>query len=376
MGNSSSDLPETTHIVIVGGGFAGCQLATRLKDKGKFTLIDSREAMHMNIGALRSSVEPGFAKKTMIPYKEMFGENFKQGVVRSINIEDKSVILVAGDEVIHYTHLVIATGSLGMFPAKLMMTVAVDDALSLYKTQIEEIQSAKSIVIIGGGAVGVELAGEIATEYKDKQVTLVHPHEHLVNAMLSESFQKEVKSQLEALNVKLILCDRVTNKDEIPDDYTKDKFIVKTKNGVELEADLAIRATGLRVNSMAYSGTMADKMNDRERLKVNEFLEVIDCTNVYAIGDCNNVQETKMAYRAGLQADLLAANLIKESQGKPKSPYKPAGHMMLLSIGRNGGAFQLPNGFVLGGFVTRYLKSRDVFVGKYWKDFGLKEPTE
>ncbi|XP_077987962.1 ferroptosis suppressor protein 1-like isoform X2 [Glandiceps talaboti] len=376
MGNGSSRLPEGSHVVIVGGGFAGCQLAMRLKDKGKFTLIDSREAMHMNLGALRSSVETGFAKKTLIPYSEMLGDNFKLGVVRGIHPEEKSVILVAGDEVINYTHLVIATGAMGMFPAKLMMTTSTDDAITLYEKQIEEVRAAQSIVIIGGGAVGVELAGEIATDFKEKQVTIVHAGNRLVSNVMHENFHKEVQEQLNNLNVNLILGDKVKNLDEVPDEYQRDKFKITTENGVEIETELAIRCTGLKTNSFAYAMTMAEKMNSLGQLKVNEFLQVVGCENVYAIGDCNNVIETKMAYRAALQADLVADNLLKEVTGKPKTPYKPSGPMMVLSIGRNGGVFQLPNGCVFGSFLTKYLKSRDVFAGKYWKDFGVKMPTE
>nr|XP_006821455.1 PREDICTED: apoptosis-inducing factor 2-like [Saccoglossus kowalevskii] len=206
MGGNSSKLPDSYNIVIIGGGFAGCEFAMKLKEKSnKFTLIDGKEAMHINTGALRASVEASFAKKTLISYKEMFGDNFKHGVVRAIDTNAKTVTLVAGDEVVTYTHLVIATGSVGLFPAKLMMTTSTADALLLYRKQVEEIRGAKSIVIIGGGAVGVELAGEIATDYKDKQVTIIHPHHFLVSGTMSERFQKEVKEQLKILNVKLIL---------------------------------------------------------------------------------------------------------------------------------------------------------------------------
>jgi NADH dehydrogenase FAD-containing subunit len=64
------------------------------------------------------------------------------------------------------------------------------------------------------------------------------------------------------------------------------------------------------------------KFDEDRRLKVNEFLQVEGYTNVYAIGDCNNTNEDKMAVHAGFHADLVAGNLLKEAKGQVMSPYK------------------------------------------------------
>ena len=64
---------------------------------------------------------------------------------------------------------------------------------------------AQKIVVIGGGAAGVELSGDIRDDYKTKEVTLIHPREILVNDKVNESFQKTVKDRLEYLGVKTIL---------------------------------------------------------------------------------------------------------------------------------------------------------------------------
>ncbi len=44
----------------------------------------------------------------------------------------------------------------------------------------ERLKAAKSVLIVGGGAVGVEVAGEIASVLPDKQVTLVHSRDKLL----------------------------------------------------------------------------------------------------------------------------------------------------------------------------------------------------
>lgn len=65
-------------------------------------------------------------------------------------------------------------------------------------------KAAKRVVIIGGGAVGVEIAGEVATDYPDKEVTIIHARDSLVEPATSDRFRASVQKQLEELNVKLI----------------------------------------------------------------------------------------------------------------------------------------------------------------------------
>ena len=66
-------------------------------------------------------------------------------------------------------------------------------------------KAAQKIVIIGGGAAGVELSGDIRDDYKTKDVTLIHPREILVNDKVNESFQDTIKTRLKTLGVKTIL---------------------------------------------------------------------------------------------------------------------------------------------------------------------------
>jgi NADH dehydrogenase FAD-containing subunit len=59
--------------------------------------------------------------------------------------------------------------------------------------------------VIGGGAAGVELSGDIKEDYKDKHVILIHPREILVNDKVNESFQATVKDRLKFLGVETVL---------------------------------------------------------------------------------------------------------------------------------------------------------------------------
>lgn len=62
------------------------------------------------------------------------------------------------------------------------------------------------IGVVGGGAVGVEIAGDIMEDYKDKaDVYLIHPRENLVNDEVNESFQSTIKAKLTSLGVNMVL---------------------------------------------------------------------------------------------------------------------------------------------------------------------------
>ena len=70
---------------------------------------------------------------------------------------------------IPYSQLVIATGCSGPFPGKCPPDMKSRDLIQLYEQYTDELKRAKSIVVVGGGAVGVEMAGEIATDYPDQK---------------------------------------------------------------------------------------------------------------------------------------------------------------------------------------------------------------
>ena len=362
---------KDTHVVVVGGGYGGVAAAMKLKDHCNLTLIDSRNSFHHNMGAQRSSVEPGFAKKCFISYEPTFGKGFKQGAVNAIMAEEKKIQLVGG-ETVSYDYLIIATGTGGPFPCKLGMNVNEKEGLASYDDMSQLVKAAQKIVVIGGGAAGVELSGDIRDDYKTKDVTLIHPREILVNDKVNESFQKTVKDRLKYLGVKTILGERVSNMDELRAKNFKN-VVVKTNKGKTFEADVAIPCTGLKVNHDAYKTSFADKVDKEGRLKVDKFLQVEGVKDVYAIGDCSNVPELKVATGAQTHGEHVAANIQLLANGKEAKPYTINEKIsMCLSIGRSGGAVQLSNGWVMGDWFARFIKGKDVFSAMTWKAMNRK----
>ena len=65
--------------------------------------------------------------------------------------------------------------------------------------------------------------------------------------------------------------------------------------------------------------------NENGSLQVNEYLQVTGHTDIFAIGDCTDVKEMKLAYRVGEQVPILLHNisaLYKQTKLKQYDPSK------------------------------------------------------
>ncbi|KAM9700222.1 ferroptosis suppressor protein 1 isoform 6-T6 [Menidia menidia] len=106
---SGPSLPEGVQVVVVGGGFGGVAVCQQLRALGlSFSLVDTRDAFHHNVAALRAAVQPGFARRTFIPYAETFGDAFVQGRVDRIDPDRQRVVLMGGRVVLVHSRVALA----------------------------------------------------------------------------------------------------------------------------------------------------------------------------------------------------------------------------------------------------------------------------
>ncbi|XP_050815576.1 ferroptosis suppressor protein 1 isoform X2 [Gopherus flavomarginatus] len=332
---SKLSVDDSVRVVIIGGGFGGIAAARQLKSWGiPFVLVDMRDAFHHNVGALRASVESGFARKTFISYSVTFKESFRQAKVVGIDLLRQKVLLNDGEE-LFYSHLILATGSDGPFPGKFNQIIDVETAIQTYEDMV-------------------------------KEVTLIHSKIALADVELLPSVRQVVKEILLNKEVRLLLSDRVSNLHMLTLNRFQENMAVKTEKGREIAADMVILCTGIKINSSAYSSAFGDKLASNGALKVNQYLQVEGYDNIYAIGDCADVKEPKMAYHAGLHANIVVTNIINSLTQKSLKTYQPGSLTFLLSMGRNDGVGQI-NGCYVGRLVVTIAKSRDLFVSKSWK---------
>ena len=103
------------------------------------------------------------------------------------------------------------------------------------------------------------------------------------------------------------------------------KQVVKVDNE-DIEADLVVGCIGLPPNRDSINKLVDPAhVDEHGRIKVNEYLQVEGFENIYAIGDCCNTSEDKMAAFAGKHGELVSANLLKELTGAPLVKYQQVG---------------------------------------------------
>jgi len=271
-----------------------------------------------------------------------------------LSISPNGVQVNGRNEPIHFDYLVIATGSSYAFPGKVAET-DISKAIDLYDNIREKIEKAHQILIIGGGPVGIELAAEIATDFTSKDVTLVHSQPTLLQPNIyKEKIYTGAQEQLEKLNVKIILNDRIELPNKENTNYIEGKKTYTTlKSRTNITAVLTFICTGARVNNKSIlTSPLKTKINAQTgRIIVNNYLQVDGYENIFAIGDISD-KEAKFAFLAGEQGEYVAKiiPLIQKKKPYPKE-YPGSPHpAIFLSIGRNGGIGQLPTkgGTVLG----------------------------
>lgn len=148
-----------------------------------------------------------------------------------------------------------------------------------------KIKSASSILIVGGGPTGVELAAEIAVDFPDKKVTIVHKGVRLLEYIGQKASSKTLKwLKSKKVDVKLEQSVEVRSSSEENKTY-------ETSNGETIEADAHFLCIGKPVGSAWLRETLLkDDLDGDGRIKVDENLRVKGRSNIFAIGDITDVQ--------------------------------------------------------------------------------------
>lgn len=324
------------------------------------------------MASLRAATEESFAESIMIPYDKLLTNgHVLQAEVTEVRAND--VVLGGRDAPLRFHHLVLATGSSYAFPGKIAQ-VSKTAAAERYSELQKMVQRVKRIAIVGGGAVGCELAGELAADFPgEKEVHLVHSHDTLLAPNASEKFKAQTQSTLDRLGVKLHLGQRaVLNDQELESSklvYFEQSELKTDKQTLEIDAVFVCVGPAINNRSLQehFSEQLGTEGQEKGRLTVdpNSF-QVAGHENVYAIGDCSSLQSRK-AWWAMKQGAHLASVIQARQAGTPIPTYKiPSKDFFLLSIGRNEGVVQMGSK-TLGSTVAKPLKSKGLFVKQWWK---------
>jgi NADH dehydrogenase FAD-containing subunit len=354
--------------------------------------MQKKDRMFHNIGGPRALVEVGHETKLFIPYTRILKRGrHVRGSALSINSIDKTVLvrLAAGaEEVVPYDFLVIATGQHLSLPSS-----SYSDDSSTSMAKLAEVRAAVAkanrVTIVGGGAVGIEVAGEIKTDFPTKQVTLIHSGDKLLSSInsgnLSTALKTKLVDKLRALGVVVSLCRRV-NRPETPPTGVRligeDVWVGTTdlylSTGPVLTSDLTIFTTGGQLNNSFMSPSLSSSLNAAGHIKVEPTFQVHGHTDMFAIGDITDMRETKTGYVTISQhVPRVAHNilaLISKGTAAVLKTYAPApSGGMLITVGRNGGAGQLGT-MMAGNWLVRNFKAGDLMTKRFNKELGYSKP--
>ncbi|MCS4303431.1 NAD(P)/FAD-dependent oxidoreductase [Chryseobacterium sp. BIGb0232] len=355
-------------IIIIGGGFAGLQLAKTLNNKNKKVIVLDRMNHHM-FQPLFYQVASGRIEPSNIsfPFRKIFQQSrntqFRMTDVREIDAANNKVITDEAE--FTYDKLIIATGcktnffgnkdlegkAFGMKNTQEAISIRNHVLMTFEKLIIEKSRSDDgnwNIVIVGSGPTGVELAGAFAEMKKDilprdypymnfdqLKIILVSSTEKPLAVMSSEAQEKSEK-YLKDLGVTFMSGEVVT-------DYDGDK--VHLKSGKEIPSNNVIWAAGVTGN--VIDGFPEEKLV-RNRYIVDRYNKIKGYDNVYAIGDIAYMETPKypqghpqVANVAINQAKNLGKNLLKKNESEWKE-YEYDDKGSLATIGKHRAVVDLP----------------------------------
>ncbi len=366
------------HIVIVGGGAGGLELATRLGDtlgmseKAIVTLVDM-SSTHLWKPLLHEvaagSMDLDEHELEYMAQARWHHFRFRLGAMEGLNrnmreiylaptYDDDGKILIPR-RTMRYDTLVMAVGSVSNdfgVPGVKEHCISLDteaEAAMFHKrlvnacirAHVQEVgDPTVNVAIIGGGATGVELAAELHNTTRelasygldridpdrDIKLSIIEAAPRLLSA-LPEELSLEVQRQLAKLNVSLELGERVTKVDE---------FGVHTQSGRMVPAQLAVWAAGIKAPDFLkdLDGLETNRAN---QLVVKTTLQTTLDDNIFAFGDCaacpmpekgENAIVPPRAQAAHQQASMLIKSINNRLKGKalPKYRYRDFGSLVNL----------------------------------------------
>ncbi|TFW27950.1 NAD(P)/FAD-dependent oxidoreductase [Massilia horti] len=365
-------------IVIVGGGAGGLELACKLGRKlgpAKVALVDSRlyhiwkPSLHEVAAGTLDIHQEGLSYQ-MLGHDNGF--TFVYGAMTALDAAVRRLTVapvtatadneeVLPERHIEYDSLVIAVGSTSNYfgvPGAREHTISLNGTEDAERFRLKLLrllagaeqeaeegdQAGLDVVIIGGGATGVELAAELreaSSVYavygfnhlqvrRDVRITLLEGAPRIL-APLPERVSDAALRLLNKRAIRVVTDCRVTK-------IEKDKVI--DAKGNTYHANLCVWAAGIRAPE--FLASLGLPTNGRSgQIEVDDHLRVKGVPNVYALGDCAGCVDASgqpvppRAQAAHQQADYLFHTFMRQAAGKPPlaKPYAYRDYGSLVSIG-------------------------------------------
>ena len=362
------NLPKTDkkRVVIVGGGFGGLKLANKLCNSDFQVVLVDRNNYHQFPPLIYQIASAGIEPSSIsFPFRKIFQKRdnffFRMAEVRSVFPEQN--ILQTSIGKVRYDYLVLAAGTTtNFFGNKNVEEHAipmknVSEAMGLRNALLEnferaltcasetERQELLNVVIVGGGATGVEVAGALSEmknhvlpkDYPDMpsslmNIYLIEAGTRLLPAM-SEQTSQHVLNYLRKMGVNVLLNKMVT-------DYDHHRVILK--DGSQIATRTFIWVSGVAAEKI--TNLDGEHLGRGARIIVDEHNRVKGFDNIFSIGDQCIMPEGDPNYPGGhpqlaqvaiQQGKLLARNLKALEKGKSLKSFRYRNLGAMATVGRN-----------------------------------------
>ena len=372
-------------IVILGSGFGGIAALMELSktNKNDEIIVVSKNNNFEFIPLIPEIAVNNLKKEDISVNTQSLSPNCTLINCEATSINFSRKVVVAGNKEIKFDYLLIAAGSVPNInnlpkqinPDDLLTLKTIENAELIRKKLIEvasnyslEIEAAKKskmkILIIGAGATGIEIAGEITRflkrffkkrrkneAYRDVAIYICNRDPDIIPDQ-NEKFRNYVKKRLAKLGINVICESNILS-------LENNIAVIGHSNGKQkINVSLILLATGVRP---APIKTIPMKTNENGSFEVNEYLEVKGAENVWAVGDialCINPLDKKpvpmLAQSAYDMGFFAGKNIAAKIKGKKQRVYVFRSKGFLLSIGKYavGNIF----GLVMAGWLVWWIK--------------------
>ncbi|WP_028865363.1 NADH:flavorubredoxin reductase NorW [Psychromonas aquimarina] len=310
-------------IIIIGSGFAAYQLVKTLRRQNTqqaITVITACDGDDYN----KPDLSHVFSKKQtagdLVRMNALqFAAEYNITLLtrhRVDSIDTLNKTLTANNKQFAYDKLVLATGASAFIPptqgcgSDRIITL---NSLSEYKNAQQTLTEAESVLVIGAGLIGTEIAMDLSSS--GRKVVMVDPAKSLLAAMLPDFIAAQLYQSLGNSGVDINLGTKVSRLEQAADGRSMD---ITLDCGRTFQVDAVISAAGLQANARLASEA---GISCRRGIVVDSKLQT-SARDVYALGDCAEIQGKLQPF---LQPILLSANaLAKTLLGQPSEIKLPA----------------------------------------------------
>lgn len=286
--------------------------------------------------------------------------DFFEDSLESINLDKRRVITKTGKEY-SYNYIIIALGATdAYYNVKGAQQYShsfrsVSDALKL-REAITKLPSDSVIVICGGGATGISLAGALSETFGEKiKIKVVEAQDNIL-AEWDPRLVKTAKKILSERNVEILtgqLVKEISNSS------------VVVGSNIRVNCDLTVWTAGIK--GFDIKTTPHVKTTKSKRIIVNKYSQIEGFDNAFAVGDMsaftleNGVLSPQLAQFAVRQARNVAKNILRKEGGEPMIELDYSQKGQILSLGRR--CIGLINGILVTGALCEY--AEDFVIDNY-----------